>query len=81
MQENHFYQIEVQGQVDEKDFNATSPLRVKAIQTESATTLISTYTDQSGIVGLIRHIHHQGFVVLTFLLQDNDSQGVNHAGK
>lgn len=81
MQEIHFYQIEVQGQLDEQDFNATSPIRVKAVQTEVATTLFSAYTDQSGVVGLIRHIHHQGFVLLAFSLKDNAAQEVNHAGR
>ena len=65
MQETYTYHIEVQGQVDEKDFNRTSPLRVTVKRTDSATTSLTLHADQSGLVGLIRHLHHQGFVLLS----------------
>ena len=65
MQETYTYHIEVQGQVDEKNFNGTSPLQVIVNQTDSAATLFTLQADQSGLVGLIRHLHHQGFVILS----------------
>ena len=65
MQEIYRYQIEVQGQVDESDFNATSPLQVKAEMMEDTTTLLALQADQSGLVGMIRHLHHQGFMLLS----------------
>lgn len=65
MQEVYTYHIEVQGQVDEHDFNTTSPLRVSIEQTDSAATALTLHADQSGLVGLIRHLHHQGFVILS----------------
>jgi hypothetical protein len=65
MQETYTYQIGVQGQVDEKDFNGTSPIQVTVKRTESMATLFTLQADQSGFVGLIRHLHHQGFEILS----------------
>ena len=59
------YQIEVRGQVDVKSFNATSPLQTTVIRTDKAATLFTIRTDQSGLIGLIRHLHGQGFVLLS----------------
>ena len=64
MQETYIYHIEVQGQADELDFNTTSPLRVSIKQADAESTLFTLHADQSGLVGLIRHLHHQGFVIL-----------------
>jgi hypothetical protein len=65
MQATYTYQIEVQGQVDEMDFNRTSPLQVTVKRADSVATLFTLRADQSGFVGLIRHLHHQGFVLLS----------------
>ena len=65
MQEIYTYHIEVQGQVEEHDFNTTSPLRVNVARTDAESTLVALHTDQSGLVGVIRHLHHQGFVLLS----------------
>lgn len=66
MQEIHEYQIEVQGKIDESTFNATSPLQVQVKKTDEMSTLMTIQSDQSGLVGLIRHFHHQGFSLLSF---------------
>jgi hypothetical protein len=59
------YQIKVRGQVDETAFNATSPLQVAVTRAEPTATLFTTHTDQSGLIGLIRHLHGHGFVLLS----------------
>ena len=59
------YRIKVRGQVDENTFNATSPLQITVIQIDAAATLLTTSADQSGLIGLIRHLHRQGFVILS----------------
>jgi hypothetical protein len=59
------YKIEVRGQVDENAFNATSPLQITAVQMDAAATLFTICADQSGLIGLIRHLHWQGFVILS----------------
>ena len=61
------YQIEVQGQVDENDLNAMSPLTMTVVRMDAAATLFTTLADQSGLVGLIRHLHGRGFVLLSIV--------------
>jgi len=65
MQEIFEYQIEVEGEIEECVFNATSPLQVKAAKKDETATLLTLQADQSGLVGLIRLLHHQGFVLLS----------------
>ena len=59
------YQIEVRGQVDENDLNAMSPLQMTVVRVDKASMLFTVCTDQSGLVGLIRHLHGLGFVLLS----------------
>jgi hypothetical protein len=59
------YRIEVQGRVDENTFNATSPLQMTVVRKDTATTLFTICADQSGLIGLIRHLHGQGFVLMS----------------
>ena len=59
------YHIQVRGQVEENIFNATSPLQIMVVQTDAAVTLFTVSADQSGLIGLIRHLHRQGFVILS----------------
>jgi hypothetical protein len=59
------YRIEVQGQVDENAFNATSPLQMTVVRRDTATTLFTICADQSGFIGLMRHLHGRGFVLLS----------------
>ncbi len=59
------YRIEVRGRVEETAFNQTSPLQVTVVQTGPAATHCTVCTDQAGLVGLIRRLHGQGFVLLS----------------
>jgi hypothetical protein len=59
------YHVEVRGQVDENAFNATSPLQMTVVRVDAAATLSTVRTDQSGLIGLIRYLHQQGFVLLS----------------
>ena len=61
----HTYRIEVQGQVDENAFNATSPLQMTVVRRDTATTLFTICADQSCLIGLIRHLHGRGFVLMS----------------
>ena len=58
------YHIQISGAVDEDTFNAKSPLQIKVVQVDSDATSFTICTDQSGLIGLIRHLHGQGFVLL-----------------
>ena len=59
------YHIEVRDQMNENVFNATSPLQITVVQMDSAATLFTICADQSGLIGLIRYLHRQGFVILS----------------
>jgi hypothetical protein len=59
------YHIKVRGQVDENTFNATSPLQMTVVRMDTAATLFAICTDQSGLIGLIRHLHGHGYVILS----------------
>jgi hypothetical protein len=65
MQDFRTYRIEVLGQVDENDLNTMSPFKTTVIRAEAAATLFTIHTDQSGLIGMIRHLHGQGFVLLS----------------
>ena len=58
------YLIRLRGQVNVDDLNAMSPHHMTIVRMTPASTLIGIRTDQSGLVGLLRHLHHLG---LTFL--------------
>jgi hypothetical protein len=59
------YLIRLGGQVKENEINAGSPLHLTVVRADPTTTLLSVGTDQSGLVGLVRHLHGLGFVLLS----------------
>lgn len=68
-QERFTYQIEVLGRVDGDDLNTMSPLEIRMIGVEAgdkrAATLFSVCADQSGLIGLLRHLHGRGLVLVS----------------
>jgi hypothetical protein len=63
------YQIEVRGQADENDLQVMSLLHLTVVQVNdkeqpSASTLLTIRTDQSGLIGLLRHLHARGVMLL-----------------
>ncbi len=62
------YTIKVQGEVDERLVNWFGPVEI-ACQTETGaqavTTLSGLVADQAALVGLIRHLHGLGIVLLS----------------
>jgi hypothetical protein len=59
------YLIQLRGQIDENDLNAMSPIQMTVVRADTAATLFTIYTDQSGLVGLLRHLHGRGLVLLS----------------
>ncbi|GIV70364.1 hypothetical protein [Caldilinea sp.] len=59
------YSIVVRGQVDEEFVAAYCPAATKMTWDGDATRLSNIHTDQAGIVGLVRHLHSLGYVVLS----------------
>jgi hypothetical protein len=56
------YTIVVCDQVSETEFNRLSPVQV-VVQAGPGATHLSVQTDQSGMIGLMRHLHALGFVI------------------
>ena len=59
------YHIQLRGLVDEAEVNAMSPLHLVQEWGTTAVTQFSIRTDQSGLIGLMRHLHSFGFVFLS----------------
>lgn len=58
------YHIQLEGQMAEDEMNAMSPLQMTLERIDGAATLFSICTDQSGLIGLLRHLHARGLVLL-----------------
>jgi len=59
------YQLEVQGQLDNNDLNAASPIQMKIVRVDESATHLTVCTDQSGLIGLMRHLHARGLVLVS----------------
>jgi hypothetical protein len=65
MQDVCTYHIRVRGQVDERDVNAMGPLQPTLVRVDTAATLLRVRADQAGLIGLLRHLHGRGVVLLS----------------
>jgi hypothetical protein len=59
------YHIELQGQLDERDLSLTGPLSLAFLRQGPSSTLVTVRADQSGLIGLLRHLHGRGLVLLS----------------
>jgi hypothetical protein len=59
------YYIAVRGRIDENDLNQMSPLAITVVHVDEAATEFTIHTDQSGLIGLMRHLHGRGVVLLS----------------
>lgn len=64
------YWIEIRGQVDVNELNPASPHHMTAIRVDPTPTLITVCTDQSGLIGLLRHLHGLGLELLSLKRED-----------
>ena len=78
MNEVYTYQIELQGQDEDTDLNATSPLHMSVVQAAKTASRLSARPDQSGLIGLIRHLHARGYVIMS-INSDRPSKGTQTA--
>ena len=71
MRENSTYQINIHGQVDAADLNVMSPLQMSVAAVPEAgeqshlATQLTIHADQAALIGLLRHLHARGFVILS----------------
>ena len=63
MSDRRTYLIRLEGQADEGEINATSPVRVEVVRAGEEGTVLRACADQSGLVGPIRHLHGVGFAI------------------
>jgi hypothetical protein len=67
------YQIQLSGQVNESEVNVMSPIHITLKKADPEATLFTVCTDQSGLVGLVRHIHGKGFLFLSIVRVEQGS--------
>ena len=60
----HLYRIQIGGQVTANDILAFSPRGAKIEPDGEASSSLTVFADQSGLVGLIRQLHGLGFVLI-----------------
>lgn len=59
------YWIEIDGTAAEEEINAATPISMTIIQAGEDKTVLTVSTDQAGLIGLLRHLHGLGFVLLS----------------
>ncbi len=59
------YRLELRGEIGDGDINLWSPLQVTIERADACSTLLTFRTDQSGLIGLMRHLHGLGFMFLS----------------
>lgn len=59
------YHILVRGAVEGEVLNAGSPLQMTIVEHDTVATRLTVFTDQSGLIGVMRHLHGMGFVLLS----------------
>lgn len=69
----HTYIIKVRGSVDQDDVNAASPVTLTVDCADESATILSACTDQSGLIGILRHLHGMGFVLISIHIDDKTS--------
>ena len=69
MQDLSAYQIEVKGQLNGDGFNATSPTQITVKDVSDTRSIFNFLADQSGLIGIIRFLHRQGFIIISISRQ------------
>lgn len=61
------YEVTIQGCISKELLDESGPVQISEVRVDTArgiTTLAGVFTDQVGMVGLIRHLHGLGIVLL-----------------
>jgi hypothetical protein len=73
MKDTHTYLIQLNGRIAPAELNAISPLELTVVQADRASTLFSVCADQSGLIGLLRHLHARGLVLISVTCKSNST--------
>jgi hypothetical protein len=76
MEDRRTYQIKVHGQIDEDDLNAISPFRIRLVSARETATRFTVQTDQSGLIGLLRHLHGRGLIILSISCKPGSTSSI-----
>ena len=68
-----FYRIQLSGEADEGEINNMSPFHVSVEPAPAGSTWLTACTDQSGLIGSMRHLHGLGFVFVSMSRKERDS--------
>jgi hypothetical protein len=71
------YFIQLRGQVGLDDLNPTSPIIMKPVGMEPTKTSLMIFTDQSGMIGLLRHLHGLGLIILSMRCKPEEENAEN----
>ena len=72
IQDIHTYHIEVQGQLDKNSLNESGPVHIIITRADQSATILKFHSDQSGLIGLLRYLHQQGYVIRS-MCQESDT--------
>lgn len=81
MKDDHTYLIQLRGPVDIDELNTIGPLEVKPIQVNTTATSFTFCTDQSGLMGLLRHLHARGHVLLSITTSKKNDEVIEKRTK
>jgi hypothetical protein len=59
------YHIQLQDQIPIDELNAMSPVQMIPVEITPKCTAFTICTDQSGMLGLLRHLHNLGLVIVS----------------
>jgi len=65
MDEQKVYEIEIAGWTADDDVRTDGPLQTAVLRADEESTVLVVQADQSGLVGLLRHLHGRGAVLLS----------------
>jgi hypothetical protein len=65
MNDNRIYQIQVRGLVQESELNLKSPFHLVVESVSETHTFLNLCSDQSGLLGILRHLHGLGLDILS----------------
>ena len=75
------YHFQVQGQIDVADLNPLSPHQMTNLSAAPHDTRFMIYTDQSGMIGMLQHLHNLGLTIQSIVCQpaaDSLSPSLQH---
>jgi len=81
MNSTSIYTLQIRGQINVNELNPMSPHHMTALESQSMDTLLSIQTDQSGMIGMLVHLHNLGLTVYSVQWDDQLAPRPEHSEK